>query len=131
MLRFFIIKMADKTSVVLAFFLAALLAGLFVQYSGREGFMQSPIGMPLNNKGMGPYDQVNIGAGFSGWQSNEPLLNAASPANTSDDSNKLMYLVGNKVSSDCCPAAFNTDTGCVCLTGQQMNFMAHRGGNKA
>jgi hypothetical protein len=126
--------MVSKTNVVLAFFLAAVLAGLFVQYGPsmtREGFMQAPIGMPLNNAGMGPYDQVNIGAGFSGWAANEPLLNAASPANTSDDSNKLMYLVGNKVSADCCPAAFNTDTGCVCLTGQQMNFMAHRGGNKA
>jgi hypothetical protein len=42
-----------------------------------------------------------------------------------------MSLVGNTVSSDCCPSTFNTDTGCVCLTEADRRLFASRGGNKA
>lgn len=129
----------DKTSVVLAFFVAAVLAGLFVKFnisipkpSSKEHFMQKPLGAPTSGPGMGPYDQVSIDGGFSGWAANEPH-NAAPitgdlPGQATD--NKLMFLVGNKTDPDCCPAAFNTDTGCVCLTEQDRNLMASRGGNK-
>lgn len=127
----------NKTNLVFAFFIAAVLAGLFVQYSGsgvrpvaKEDFMQQEIGMPLNQGGMGPYDQVSI-AGSSGWASSEPLPVATAPASAHMDSNKLMLLVGNKVSTDCCPAAFNTDTGCVCLTEHDRKLFGSRGGNRA
>ena len=127
--------MVDKTSVVLAFFIAAVLAGLFVQYgsmgkpapTSKETFMQKDAGMPLDAGGIGPYDQV----GGSGWMGSEPLPVSASPVNAHSDANKLMLLVGNKTSGDCCPAAFNTDTGCVCLTEQDRKLFASRGGNRA
>jgi len=96
--------------------------------------MQQSVGAPLSGSGMGPYDQVSIDGGFTGWASNEPHSAApisAGPLAASADDNKLMHLVGNRVDSACCPAAFNTDTGCVCLTEQDKNFMAHRGGNRA
>lgn len=125
----------EKTNLVFAFFIAAVLAGLFVQYAGspmtpRESFMQKPAGMPLNAAGIGPYDQVSV-SGASGWATSEPQPVGQSPVNTPLDSNKLMLLVGNNVSADCCPAAFNTDTGCVCLTDSDKRLFATRGGNKA
>lgn len=126
----------EKTNLVLAFFIAAVLAGLFLQYSAppapvtKETFMQQELGMPLNDAGMGPYDQVSIG-GVSGWASSEPTPVSQSPANNPMDTNKLMLLSDNKVSSECCPSTFNTDTGCVCLTEQDRRLFASRGGNRA
>lgn len=131
----------NKTALVLAFFLAAVLAGLFVRFnsqgvapSGKETFMQQPAGMPLNAGGIGPYDQVNIGGGIAGWAANEPAATSGGAAplpSQSLDTNKLMFLVDNKVDHDCCPSAFNTDSGCVCLTEDQKSLMSSRGGNRA
>lgn len=131
---YFIIKMVDKTTLIMAVFVAAVLAGLFVQYgmpapkpATKEEFMQQEAGMPLNAGGIGPYDGVAVG----GWAATEALPVGSSPANTHIDTNKIMLLVGNKTSPDCCPAAFNTDVGCVCLTEPDKKLFASRGGNKA
>lgn len=128
--------MIGKTELVLAFFVAAVLAGLFMKYgssspvAAREHFMQQEVGMPLAAGGIGPYDGVSM-AGSAGWMQTEPTeAGGAAPAGASADPNKLMYLVDNKVSDSCCPSSFNTDTGCLCLTGDQKDFMASRGGNK-
>ena len=129
----------DKTSIVLAFFVAALLAGLFVKFNinvplptSKEHFMQKPLGAPTSGPGMGPYDQVSIDGGFSGWAATEPHsaapITGDLPGQATD--NKLMFMVGNKTDASCCPAAFNTDTGCVCLTESDRHLMASRGGNK-
>ena len=132
--------MADKTALALAFFLAALLAGVFVRfgpsrgpYAAHEGFIQQSVGAPVNGPGMGPYDAVSMGP-ISGWGSTEPhsaapIVAGGLPGTAND--NTLMYLVGNKTDPSCCPAAFNTDTGCVCLTENDKSFMASRGGNRA
>ena len=88
----------EKTNLVLAFFIAAVLAGLFLQYSSpphpatKETFMQQEVGMPLNGGGMGPYDQVSI-AGASGWSSNEPMPVSQSPANNPMDTNTVQIRV--------------------------------------
>jgi len=128
-----IIKVMEKTNLVFAFFIGAILAGLFVRYMGtsipRESFMQKPTGQPLNAAGMGPYDGVSVG-GATGWAGSEPLPVGQHPVNTPLDSNKLMLLEGNKVSADCCPSAFSGDTGCVCLTTSDKKLFASRGGNK-
>ena len=132
----------DKTNLVLAFLAAAVLAGLFIQYGpvgmpapvGTEHFMQKEVGAPVGGSGIGPYDGANMSGGISGWASTEPHGAApvgASPLpSQSSDGNKLMFLVGNKVDPECCPAAFNTDTGCVCLTEENKDFMASRAGNR-
>lgn len=123
----------EKTNLVFAFFIAAILAGLFAKYMGqnvpRESFMQQSVGTPLNAQGMGPYDQVAVG-GAAGWASSEPQPVGQHPVNTPIDSNKLMLLVGNTSSPECCPSAFNTDTGCVCLKDSDKRLFASRGGNK-
>jgi hypothetical protein len=124
----------EKTNLVFAFFIGAILAGLFVKYMGnvtpRESFMQQPTGMPLNAQGMGPYDQVSVG-GVSGWAATEAQPVGQHPVNTPLDSNKLMLMVGNTSSPECCPSAFNTDTGCICLSDSNKKMFASRGGNKA
>jgi hypothetical protein len=130
----------NKTTLVIAFLVAAILAGLFVQYGGSvpapvslEHFMQKSVGAPTNGPGMGPYDSVSLDGGVSGWGATEPHSAAPISGNLPSlaDDGKLMFLVGNKVDPSCCPAAFNTDTGCVCLTEENKAFMGSRAGNRA
>jgi hypothetical protein len=131
----------NKTTLVLAFFVAAVLAGLFVRYMShglhaqRENFMQKPVGQDLHAPGMGPYDGINAGGGVTGWASNEGAkikTGTGHLPSDAEDPNKLMFLVGNKVdNNDCCPSVFNTDTGCVCLSAGDKHTMSTRGGNRA
>lgn len=114
----------DKTGIVLALFGAALLVG-FMSHGGLEHFMQKDAGMPLDGPAMGPYDTT-----MGGFMSSEHMPVGGLPQNQALEQNKLMFLVGNKVDSGCCPAAFTTDSGCVCLTGADTDLMARRGGNK-
>ena len=129
----------DKTTLVFAFLIAAVLAGLFVRFnlmssfmpSSTEHFMQQPAGMPLNAGGMGPYDQVSLDGGVSGWATTEGMpVNVSNLPSSSADPNKLMLLADNKVGADCCPSAFSNDMGCVCLTPSDQSFFAGRGGNR-
>lgn len=127
----------NKTSLVFAFFVAAVLVGLMARFklsipmpSSKENFMQQEVGRPLNAQGMGPFDEMSLN-NITGWMASEPLPVSTSPANSHTDPNKIMLLLGNKVSPDCCPSAFNTDTGCVCLTDNDRSLFASRGGNKA
>ncbi len=122
----------QKTHFVLAFFVAAVVVGLLIRYNvriplpARENFMQKEAGMPLNASGMGPYDQQSLG----GWSGNEQAMPVgAMPVATPQDSNKLMLMVGNNTSTKCNNSPFSTDTGYVCLSGQELDYMAHRGGN--
>ena len=95
--------------------------------------MQKSVGAPTSGAGIGPYDSVSLDGGISGWGATEP--HSAAPVGGSlpslADDGKLMFLVGNKVDPSCCPAAFNTDTGCVCLTEENKAFMGSRAGNRA
>jgi hypothetical protein len=131
-----IIKM-NKTSLVMAFFVAAVLTGLFIRFGTRESFAQKEVGMPLNSPGIGPFDGVSQGGGVSGWAATEATpvlasnLGAAPLPSAADNSNDFMLMVGNRVDSSCCPSAYNTDTGCVCLTEADKDLFAHRGGNRA
>jgi hypothetical protein len=130
----------NKTSLVIAFLVAAILAGVFVKFGGAhvpaasstENFMQKSVGAPLSGPGIGPYDSVSLDGGISGWAASEP--HSAAPVGglpSQAQDGKLMFLVGNKVDPECCPAAFTTDTGCVCLSEQDKNFMGSRAGNRA
>ena len=130
----------EKTNLVFAFLIAAILTGLFLNFgvsrgpapSTAEHFMQKSVGAPVSGSGIGPYDGQSVGA-ISGWAATEP--HSAAPVGgglpSQAEDGKLMFLVGNKVDDSCCPAAFNTDTGCVCLTEENRQFMATRAGNRA
>jgi hypothetical protein len=112
----------SKTTMVVAFLLGALLLGFL---GTREGFMQKDAGMPMDGPAMGPYDST-----MGGWMSSEQMPVGGLPQNSFKEENKLMFLVGNETKPECCPAAFTTDSGCVCLTSADSDLMARRGGNK-
>ena len=137
-----------KTTVVFAAFLAALLAGLFLRYMGRstpvkrgddsdsdsedgkERFFQREIGMPLDMQ------TVTGPAGVAGYSGTPPLLGSEPkpvPERPYDMANdqQLFQFEGNRMSADCCPSPFSTDTGCVCLTDDQIQNFSKRGGNRA
>jgi hypothetical protein len=114
----------SKTEFSLLLFGAAIVLGVFGSKQ-IDHFMQQSVGMPLQGPSMGPYDTAS-----KGWMSSEHMPVGGLPQNKALEENKLMYLVGNEVDHKCCPATFTTDTGCVCLTQKDKNFMARRGGNK-
>jgi len=134
-----------KTTVVLVLFVAALLAGLFVQYASaspvkktekeeeesgeKEGFAQREVGMPLDMQ------TVTGSVGVAGFSGTPPLLGSEPkpvpdrPYDMAND-NELFQFESNKMSADCCPSPFSGDRGCVCLTDKQMSEFASRGGNR-
>lgn len=135
----------NKTLVVVAFFVAAVLAGYFFQTmsapapakpskdvdsdseGGKEKFSQRQVGMPL--------DMQNA-EGVSGYAAASPILGSEpKPVSTKPyemaNDQELFQFQNNKVGADCCPSPFSTDTGCVCLTDSQIKAFASRGGNRA
>lgn len=129
----------SRTTAVFIFFIAALLAGLFVQYltpaapvqtDVKETFFQREKGMPL--------DMVSVpgAVGVQGYNGTPPLLGSEpkplseKPYEMAND-NELFQFEGNKMSSDCCPSPFSGDRGCICLTDAQRKEFASRGGNRS
>jgi hypothetical protein len=117
-------KDTSKTTLAVGFFVVAIVIG-FLASRSVEGFMQKDAGMPMDGPAMGPYD-----TSMGGWMSSEHMPVGGLPQNNFQEGNKLMFLVGNETKPECCPAAFTTDSGCVCLTQDDSDLMAHRGGNK-
>ena len=126
----------QKTIAVLIFFVAALLAGLFAQTMSvaptkemdvKEKFMQKEKGMPLDMQATG---------GVTGYAATSPILGSEpkpiseKPYDMANDQ-ELFQFEGNRISADCCPSPFSSDTGCVCLTDAQRAEFASRGGNRA
>jgi hypothetical protein len=118
----------NRTSLVIGLFLGAVAVGLLSRYVPRENFMQHDIGKPLMSGGMGPYDEAGP---VPGWSANEDAMPVGTqPVAEALDSNKLMFLAGNKTDPSCCPSTYSSDTGCVCLSGQESDLLSRRGGNK-
>lgn len=123
-----------KTVAVLLFFVAAVLAGMFLRYSGpdsvKEHFMQKQVGMPLD------MEQVEGPTSVSGYDGTPPLL-GSEPKKVSEkpydmaNDNELFMFENNKVGADCCPSNFSGDVGCICLTDAQRKEFASRGGNRS
>jgi hypothetical protein len=133
-----------KTTVLIMFFVAAVLAGLFLQWSTpvvsakpvedetspKETFKQREVGMPLDMQA------VEGATGVAGYSGTPPLLGSEPkpvperPYDMAND-NELFEFQNNKIGSDCCPSPFSTDRGCVCLTDEQIKRFESRGGNRA
>jgi hypothetical protein len=130
----------QKTTIVLILFLAALLAGFFArgmtpspakaseEGEAKETFMQRERGMPLD---MQPVAGAPVGAyGPSPLLGSEPKPVPERPYEMANDQ-ELFQFEGNRISADCCPSPFSSDTGCVCLTDQQKRDFGNRFGNRA
>lgn len=120
-----------RTTAVLAFFVAAFLAGLFVNASMmaaspavKEEFMQKEKGMPLATSTVSGY------SGVSPILGSEPQPTPEHPYDQTDDAN-LYAFANNRQSAECCPSPFSGDLGCVCLTNEQKTEFGKRGGNRA
>jgi len=133
-----------KTTALIMFFVAAILAGLFLQWSTpvvsakpvedetspKETFKQREVGMPLDMQA------VEGATGVAGYSGTPPLLGSEPkpvperPYDMAND-NELFEFQNNKVGADCCPSPFSTDRGCVCLTDEQIKRFESRAGNRA
>lgn len=125
----------QKTSFILAVFLAAVLVGVLASLSMRSGpasketFMQQPTGAPVNGPGIGPYDGVFLPGVASGWLATENIPVGTSVASASAHP---LHLLGNTSSPSCCGnSIISSDTGCVCLTAQDQKLFESRGGNRS
>jgi hypothetical protein len=123
----------SRTTTILIFFIAALLAGLFVNsmmptpviaVEKKETFMQQEKGMPLDMQPVQGYD------GTSPILGSEPKPVSAKPYEMANDT-ELFQFEGNKMGADCCPSQLSGDLGCICLTDKQKADFASRGGNRA
>lgn len=135
-----------KTTVVLAFFVAAVLAGVFLRYAmvpapskptqeddtsaRKERFMQREVGMPLKTQAVAGPTDVQGYSGTPPLLGSEPAVTPLQPYDMANDQ-ELFQFESNRVSADCCPSPFSTGGGCVCLTDKQLNEFATRGGNRA
>lgn len=109
-----------RTPVVLAFFFASVLIGLYVafQFQTTETFtLTQEIGEPVRSQ-VTPVVSGDVGP--------KPLKEA--PYEITEDE-KLFGFDDNRKSADCCPSPFVSDMGCVCLTDAQKAQFASRGGN--
>ena len=92
--------------------------------------MQQERAMPLDMQ------TVEGPAGVQGYSGTPPLLGSEpkevplKPYEMANDS-ELFAFQNNKISADCCPSPFSSDTGCVCLTDSQIQDFSKRGGNRA
>ena len=138
----------NRTTTVLLFFVAAILAGLFLrtqenmgcgvrnvsvemmENSTKEKFMQREVGMPLDMQ------SVEGATGVAGYSGTPPLLGSEpkplseKPYDMAND-NELYQFEGNTMGPECCPSPFSGDRGCICLTESQKSEFASRGGNKS
>jgi hypothetical protein len=120
-----------RTTAVLAFFVAAVLAGVFVNSTllsaspaVKEKFMQQEKGMPL---AMGAVKGFSGGSPILG---SEPLPTPEHPYDKTDDV-PLYAFANNKQSPECMGSPFSGDLGYVCLTDAQRAEFAARGGNRS
>jgi hypothetical protein len=129
-----------RTGFLITGLVLLLLANIVMVYSmsvraTSEGFM----GYFLENAGgakndyqpMGPFDDVRVSTGnaVSTWRytaPDEPLLGPE----FQPGSDRLFIFRDNQAKPECCSASYSADTGCVCTTPQQRNYINMRGGNR-
>ncbi len=134
-----------KTTLILTIFVAALLAGIYLQWSigaaapaktstepqkTKETFMQQERAMPLDMQSVEGPTGVQGYSGTPVLLGSEPKEVPLKPYDMANDS-ELFAFQDNKISADCCPSPFSSDTGCVCLTDAQIKNFGSRGGNRA
>lgn len=99
----------------------------FVSY-----FLQDGAGVGSSYQPIGQFDNLKAtpcdGMG-STWRYTSPNVPLQGPPVVVGPDN-LFILKNNAVKPECCDASFSSDTGCVCLTPEQRNYLNTRGGNR-
>jgi hypothetical protein len=126
-----------KTGFLITGLLLLLLANLFMVYASgsAEGFasyfLENAGGAGKSYQAIGAFDDVQLKPdnGVSSWRytaPNEPLLGPEFKPGPND----LFIFKNNQAKPECCSASYATDTGCVCTTPEQRNYINMRGGNR-
>lgn len=122
----------QRTPVILAFFLAAALVGLVIQYTDMSGGIET---FKLPSSGMAPLDTMTT-PGVTGWMETSPILGSQAkpvpelPYDVADDT-AIGQFMNNRIGPDCCPSPFSTGAGCICLSEADRKGFASRFGNKS
>jgi hypothetical protein len=131
-----------KTAFLITGLLLLLIANLMMVYSQEIGINEGFTNYFLENSGasgLGKYKLEPIGAfddvrvtpsnpvsSWRGTSPNEPLLGPE----FQPGSDSLFIFKNNQVKPECCDSSYASDTGCVCTTPQQRNYINMRGGNR-
>ena len=129
-----------KTGFLITGLVLLLIANLMMVYSYRstnEGFasyfLENAADSGLGEYKMEPigaFDNIRItpnnGSSWRGTKPNEPLMGPAFKSGP----DSLFIFKNNQVKPECCDASYASDTGCVCTTPEQRNFINMRGGNR-
>lgn len=122
----------NRTPVVLAFFIAAAVVGLALRYTDMSGGVET---FKLPSDKMAPLDSQTP-HGISAFNGTSPILGSEAkpvpelPYDVADD-NAIGQFMHNKVGPECCPSPFSSDSGCICLTSNDVRGFASRFGNNA
>lgn len=129
-----------RTGFLITGLLLLLVANIVMVYSmsvrfNSEGFtsyfLENAGGARNEYKPIGPFDDAKISSGnsVSSWRytaPDEPLLGPEFKPGP----DSLFIFRNNESKPECCPASYSSDTGCVCSTPQQRNYINMRGGNR-
>jgi hypothetical protein len=131
-----------KTGFLITGLVLLLIANLLMVYSNQVGLSEGFTTYFLENAGssglgnnkyepIGAFDDVRVTPdnGVSSWRGtapNEPLLGPEFQPGP----DSLFIFKNNQSKPECCSASYSSDTGCVCTTPQQRNYINMRGGNR-
>jgi hypothetical protein len=131
-----------KTGFLLTGLILLLVANLLMVYSDQgitgEGFTNhflqnaGPSGLGASKYvPMGAFDNLTITPrnGVSSWRETKPNQPLLGPEFQPGPDSLFMFK-NNDVKPECCGASYSSDTGCVCTTPQQRNYINMRGGNR-
>jgi hypothetical protein len=99
--------------------------GYFLENAGASGmgnYKLEPIGA-FDDVRVSPDDKTSS---WRGTAPNEPLLGPAFQPGP----DSLFMFKNNQAKPECCSASYSSDTGCVCTTPDQRNYINMRGGNR-
>ena len=131
-----------KTAFLITGLLLLLIANLMMVYSQEIGINEGFTNYFLENSGasglgkykfepIGAFDDVRVTpsnpvSSWRGTSPNEPLLGPE----FQPGSDSLFIFKNNQVKPECCDSSYASDTGCVCTTPQQRNYINMRGGTR-
>jgi len=131
-----------KTGFLITGLVLLLVANLLMVYSEQHESGEGFTSYFLENAGssglgknkaepIGAFDNVRVvpdnhQSSWRGTLPNEPMLG---PEFTPGP-DQLFIFKNNQVKPECCDASYSSDTGCVCSTPQQRQYINMRGGNR-
>ena len=80
---------------------------------------------------IGAFDEVRVtpSSGGSSWRGTAPKEPLLGPAFQPGPDSLFMFK-NNAVKPECCSSSYSSDTGCVCTSPDQRNYINMRGGNR-